>query len=861
MTDIPENKEHGVFDSTLEYYYSVSNGEYIALFNNNRFKWFKALRFENDADRTAPKVLIFSHTFLSFIICDHALENCNLIDVILPENLEEIGDYAFANNPLLKSVHIPYNCKKIGQHVFDGCNIEHLIVPPRLDLVQKIIDEYGTQIKSITIEYKEEDYTSKDAVVRWLENHLKLNQEVGDKLQNYTIEPPRKYQRRKLFIYDGILFDYLPDKSYDTLLVIPEGVHTVVRSALNSKGLNFVSFPSTMLDIQKYAFAGNELKCVELPYGMRFVDEYAFMSCHINEVIIHSPSVTFSKGTFFRSSIGNLRIPFSFFKNHSYNSIDELINFTGGNIENLTIDFDLINYGEGKNTFILCSDEKEANDCQNSEVETAKYDENVQKLITFLSKTCMPNLKSITINGLELGFLDKSTITRKITKNRICSGTLRSKPVKIICKKGEEVLESQNEPVSENFIEVDNSDTDKISKLMSEIKDLLTDANQKDRQLIEKRISQLFKEYKDSLDGLKRDLSSKESLKLQLYSPLTIKVALEVQLEEIKNELEKADNREFATWLNIYQRVVAEPIDVTPKEEPVTVLEKIEFVTYYAIVYKLFLLKSRLFEALSDAKDASELATTRFFEIGLRSKGNSKEEFLTMLDSILCETKNAIIIMKALMGKGESLLALTIENYLRILEDLDPVTAERYNALLESIQQKYRVTEDWSNIQEKEIAIRRDLKALLDDLAPRVPSSIENKDLISKLLACRDYLQGEQIENFPNAILDVVGKIVLLNREATELSIESKLEDLTRFIDNWITTIVDGDPIKIVAHERQIETDLLPNNWDILPEILQIELTILKRLYALKIEIEESIEKQKNLNSCEKVLDLTPKAQ
>lgn len=856
MIEIPKNQTSGIFDGQFEYL--GLDDKYIGLFNNWHFKWFQALEFKNEEDRTKPKVLIFSYTYQNFIICDHALENCNLIDVILPEDLEKIGDYAFANNPLLKSVHIPYNCKEIGQHVFDGCNIEHLIVPPRLDLVREIIGEYGTQIKSITIEYKEEDCTSKDAVMRWLENYLKLNQEV---LQTYTVESPRKYQRRKLFIYDGILFDYLPDKSYDSLLVIPEGVHTIVRHALNSKGINFVSFPSTMLNIQKYAFAGNELKCVELPYGVRFVGEYAFKNCTISEVIIHSPSITFSKRTFSGTSIGSFRIPFSFFKNHSYNSLDDLINITNGGIENFTIDFDGVNYGVETNSFILCSDEKEANGCQNGEIEMQKDDKNVQWLINLLSNTCMPNLKSITINGLELGFLDKSTITRKITKNRICSGSFRSKPVKIICKKGEEVLESQNEPVRETLIEINDSDTDKISKLMSEIKTLLTDINQKDRELIEKRISQLFKEYEDSLDGLKKDLSSKETLILQLYSPLTIKVALEVQLEEIKNELEKTDNREFATWLNIYQRVVAAPIDVTPKEDPVTVEEKIEFITYYTIVYKLFSLKSKLFEALNSAKNASELATARFFEIGLRAKGNSKEEFLATLDTILLETKNAIIIMKALIGKGESLLALTIENYLRILEDLDPVTAERYNALLESIQQRYRETEDWSNIQEKEIAIRRDLKALLDDLAPRIPSSIENKDLVSKLLVCRDYLQGEQIESFLNAILDVVGKIVLLNREATELSIESKLEDLTHFIDNWITMIVDGDPIKIVAHERQIETDLLPNNWDILPETLQIELTILKRLYALKIEIEESIEKQKTLNSCEKVLDLTPKVQ
>ncbi|HBA37108.1 MAG TPA: hypothetical protein DCY94_00155 [Firmicutes bacterium] len=840
MIEIPENQTRGTFKGPFEYY--AMNDKYIGLFNNWHFRWFQALDFKNEADRAKPKVLIFSSTFNNFIICGHALENCNLIEVILPENLEEIGDYAFANNPSLKTIHIPYDCKEIGHHAFDGCNIEYLIVPPRLDLVQNIVDEYGTQIKSITIEYKDENYAIKDTVITWLERHKELKQREGNitDLQTYTVEPPRKYQRRKLFIYDGIFFDYVPDKESDYHLVIPEGVHTIREYALYNKKLESVLFPSTLVKIENCAFAENELTSVDLPASVRFIDDCAFMNCSLREVIIRSSNITLSNKAFLRSSIDNFQIPFGFLKHHDLDNIDNLITI-GGKIKNLTIDFD-----------------SEINN-QHDEAESKQYSQDVQLLIDLLSQVSSPTLESITINGLEFDFLTITKLTLKTAANRRQKGPFSFKPVKIICKKVEHSLEHQaNEELP---IEATITETNKIERLVSEIRKLLSDINQKDRDMIEKRIEQLFKEYEENLKTLKENLSSKKDLALQMYSPLTLKVALEVQLEEIKNELEKTDAKELATWLSIYQRTVNNLSETVPNEDPTTVEEKIEFISYYTTIYKLLSLKSRLADALDDAKNASELATTRFFEIGLRTKGDPKKQFLMTLDTILQDTKNGIVIMKALLGNGESPLANTIKNLTKILENLDLITAEKYDDRLENIRQKYREAVDWSNTQEKELSIREDLKVVLDDLAPHIASSIENKKLISKLLMCRSFLQAEDIEKSPNAILDLAYAIVLLNKEATELSLGSRLDDLTRLIDNWITAIVDGSPMEIVAHERHLETNPISNIWNTLPETMQIELTILKELYALKIEIETSIEEQKVLKSCEKVLDLKPKEQ
>ena len=68
-------------------------------------------------------------------------DNCNAIinketntlvkgckSTIIPDNIQNIGEYSFLNNAELKSISIPANIYKISEAAFVGCNIERLFV-------------------------------------------------------------------------------------------------------------------------------------------------------------------------------------------------------------------------------------------------------------------------------------------------------------------------------------------------------------------------------------------------------------------------------------------------------------------------------------------------------------------------------------------------------------------------------------------------------------------------------------------------------------------------------------------------------------------------------------------------------------
>ena len=61
------------------------------------------------------------------------LENTQVEKIVLSEGVEEIGDYAFANNKLLKSVVFPSTLKKIGRGAFKNSNLESVTLPSGLE--------------------------------------------------------------------------------------------------------------------------------------------------------------------------------------------------------------------------------------------------------------------------------------------------------------------------------------------------------------------------------------------------------------------------------------------------------------------------------------------------------------------------------------------------------------------------------------------------------------------------------------------------------------------------------------------------------------------------------------------------------
>lgn len=64
----------------------------------------------------------------------YAFAGSNIKNLVVPEGIEEIDSFAFANCPLLKSVKLPKSLKRMGLKVFDGCpNLKSIRFESELD--------------------------------------------------------------------------------------------------------------------------------------------------------------------------------------------------------------------------------------------------------------------------------------------------------------------------------------------------------------------------------------------------------------------------------------------------------------------------------------------------------------------------------------------------------------------------------------------------------------------------------------------------------------------------------------------------------------------------------------------------------
>lgn len=220
-------------------------------------------------------------------IADRAFESVYVEKVILPEGLEEIGDYAFYFCINLKNIYFSSTVKKIGDYAFYHCNrLLHLLLPDALeyigenaftgcDLVEKvIIPETVTYIGSGAFErcinlhyiqtklkekpdgwqddfYDEFDVTyCKTLQVIYgstrtpLVNH-KYKRVVAEKLEDYEYELYGENRYRII----GLV------KKDATDLIIPKKVAVIGEQAFfNNKNIRRVFLSNTVNKIETEAF-------------------------------------------------------------------------------------------------------------------------------------------------------------------------------------------------------------------------------------------------------------------------------------------------------------------------------------------------------------------------------------------------------------------------------------------------------------------------------------------------------------------------------------------------------------------------------------------------------------------------------
>ncbi len=262
-----ETIEHGTYDIYPSLYYCYSlKGFSVAEGSKNFAAYDDALYNIKDKElvqypmrKEAGTVKIAPDTKsigqCAFYFCD------NITELILPEGLETIKDYAFDSSGSFKTVNIPQSVTKIGYDAFSSCS----------DLESINVDENNTA------------YSSDDGVL-YDKEQTQLIRFPQSKAGSYKVLDTTK----KIGSY---AFD---DCRMLTEVEIPDGVEVLDYCCFNGcEGLTEIEVPDSVTEMSNYAFQWcTNLERVKLSNSLKIIRWYTFDECHKLKSIVVPESVT-----------------------------------------------------------------------------------------------------------------------------------------------------------------------------------------------------------------------------------------------------------------------------------------------------------------------------------------------------------------------------------------------------------------------------------------------------------------------------------------------------------------------------------------------------------------------------------------
>ena len=177
------------------------------------------------------------------------------IDVVIPDEVKEIGSSVFYNNLKLRSVVIPEGVTKIGIHAFQGCvNLYSVSVPDSVTVIDSNAFSGCKSLKQITVPAGATVYSGA------FSGCSSLADSGG------------------YIVVRDELFDWCGSGSSVT---VPEGVRTLKGRVFSScKELVSVTLPESLVRIENSAFNGcGNLTSVRIPDGTEEIGHHAFCSC------------------------------------------------------------------------------------------------------------------------------------------------------------------------------------------------------------------------------------------------------------------------------------------------------------------------------------------------------------------------------------------------------------------------------------------------------------------------------------------------------------------------------------------------------------------------------------------------------
>ena len=189
-------------------------------------------------------------------IGNEAFQDSELTEIVLPDDIEEIGDYAFYASFDLTKVVFPKNVKqlKIGSHAFSSCWLEELDLPEGLtEIGEGAFD--GTQITTLTI----------PSTVKALRKYCFVD---CNNLKTVTIPEGVEYIGTFAFGNTGL-----------ESVVIPSTVKEMGAYPFCTSQITSLTIPATLTRWPEGFFTGTKIESIEIPEGVTEIGDRCFQSC------------------------------------------------------------------------------------------------------------------------------------------------------------------------------------------------------------------------------------------------------------------------------------------------------------------------------------------------------------------------------------------------------------------------------------------------------------------------------------------------------------------------------------------------------------------------------------------------------
>ncbi len=209
-------------------------------------------------------------------IGEAALAHTWIKKIIMPKTIKSIEDFAFWNCHELHELVIPDSVETIGNHVCDYVSIKKIVVGKGLKTVAGTVG-----------------HASLDTViVKDITAFLNIDFKSGNFFSG---------SKNLLYSYDNKLI---------THLTLPNGITKIGKSLRKCKSLQSVTIPSSITEIDKYAFYGcSNLTYVYMHDNINTIGEEAFYECNISEITFPKNLTSIEGRAFYSCKFTSIDLP------------------------------------------------------------------------------------------------------------------------------------------------------------------------------------------------------------------------------------------------------------------------------------------------------------------------------------------------------------------------------------------------------------------------------------------------------------------------------------------------------------------------------------------------------------------------